>query len=91
MYTQVVDELLDLQLEFEEKLQEAEEHGVEELERQKRQIMQEKEVEVGEINADLEKHKAAIAKLSEKIIKGQEALSKARAAGGLVSTYGSNG
>ena len=38
MYTQVVDELLDLQLEFEEKLAEAEEHSASELEKQKNEL-----------------------------------------------------
>ena len=41
MYTQVVDELLDLQLEFEEKLVEVEEQAAADLEKQREELEQE--------------------------------------------------
>lgn len=79
MYTQVVDELLDIQLEFEEKLAETEENSKEELEKQRRELEEASATKEEELNFDLEKHKAAIAKLSEKLKEKNEALSKARA------------
>jgi len=81
LYTQVVDELLDIQLEFEEKLAEVEEQAhldVQEVQRQKDDVEDKSKKSIEALNEDLEKHKAAIQKLSEKMIKNQEALAKAR-------------
>lgn len=72
MYTQVVDELLDLQLEFEEKLAEVEDQAALDLEGQKEDLTQQHREESEEVIADLEKHKAAIAKLGEKLHKTTE-------------------
>ena len=72
MYTAVVDELLDIQLEFEEKLAEAEERTQHELARQKDELDNAHSAEMGELNIDLDKHKAAISKLGEKLMKTNE-------------------
>lgn len=82
MYTTVVDELLDLQLEFEEKLAEVEEQASADLEQQKEELGQNHKQDTEEVVADLEKHKAAIAKLGDKLQKTTDALMKARATSG---------
>ena len=81
MYTQVVDELLDLQLEFEEKLADAEEQTQVDLAALRTDLEERAKVNLEEVATDLEKHKAAIAKLSEKLQKTQDALTKSRSAG----------
>ena len=65
-------------MEFEDKLAEAEENTASELEKQKVELAQENQTKVDELNNDLEKHKVAIAKLSEKLQKNHEALQRAR-------------
>jgi hypothetical protein len=72
---------LDLQLEFEEKLAEAEEKASSDLENQKRELDEEHESRFAAVNEDLDKHKAAIGKLNEKYQKSMDALTKARASG----------
>lgn len=67
MYTQVVDELLDIQLEFEEKLADAEEQSHIDLDNQKQELDENHRVKIEEMENDLEKRNAAIAKLSEKL------------------------
>ena len=63
LYTQVVDELLDIQLEFEEKLAEVEEQAhldVQDVTRQKEEAEEKAKRQIETLNEDLEKHKAAI-------------------------------
>lgn len=67
MYTQVVDELLDCQLEFEEKLADAEEQSHIELDNQKQELEESHNAKIEEMKHDLEKRNAAIAKLSDKL------------------------
>lgn len=63
----MVDELLDIQLEFEEKLADAEDHAKADLEKQKQELTENSEQEIEELKNDLDKHKQAIAKLSDKV------------------------
>lgn len=82
MYTQVVDELLDIQLEFEEKLADQEEQSHVDLDNQKAELTAAHQKVVDELNTDLDKHKAAIAKLSDKLTKTMSQLNTARATSG---------
>lgn len=81
LYTQVVDELLDIQLEFEEKLAEVEEQAhldVQDVTRQKEEAEEKGRRQAEALQEDLEKRNAAIQKLSEKMAKQAEQLAKAR-------------
>lgn len=69
LYQQVVDELLDIQLEFEEKLADVEEQSRVDLDKQRKELEEAHMGAITEKETDLEKHKAAIAKLSEKLKK----------------------
>lgn len=86
MYTQVVDELLDIQLEFEEKLADAEEQAAINMENQKKELDEGHQAILSEKEQDLERHKAAIGKLSDKLTKNMSALNQARATGGAASS-----
>ena len=66
LYAQVVDELLDIQLEFEEKLAEAEDQAKGDLEAQKEMLEDSHKKQVDELTFDLDKHKQAIEKLLKK-------------------------
>jgi hypothetical protein len=63
----VVDELLDIQLEFEEKLADAEDHAKADLEAQRQELTEASELEAEEMRSDLDKHRQAIIKLSDKV------------------------
>ena len=79
LYTGVVDELLDIQLEFEEKLQDAEEQSKEDLEKLRQELEQQNKIDIEELNRDLERHKEAISKLNDKLITTTKNLATARA------------
>ena len=76
MYTQVVDELLDIQLEFEEKLADAEDQGRVDLDNLRAELDEDHQRKMQEVNQDLEKHKEAIGKLSERLKKSQEMVAR---------------
>ena len=73
----MVDELLDIQLEFEEKLAGAEEQTALDLQNQKADLEEKHSEQINGLNLDLDKHKAAIQKLSDKLTKSQEQIALA--------------
>ena len=79
LYTGVVDELLDIQLEFEEKLTDAEEQSKEDLEKLRQEMEIQHKGDTDELNRDLERHKEAISKLNDKLIATTKNLATARA------------
>lgn len=79
LYTGVVDELLDIQLEFEEKLTDAEEQSKDDLEKLRQEMEDQHKGDVNELNRDLERHKEAISKLNDKLITTSKNLATARA------------
>lgn len=79
LYTGVVDELLDIQLEFEEKLTDAEEQSKDDLEKLRQEMEDQHKGDVNELNRDLDRHKEAISKLNDKLITTSKNLATARA------------
>ena len=59
-------------MEFEDKLVEAEEEAKRELDEQKQDLTEKHQAQIDQLNNDLERHKAAIAKLSDKLTIAQE-------------------
>ena len=81
LYTQVVDELLDIQLEFEEKLTEIEEQAsndIADITRQKEDAEETAKKQIEKMDEEMEKLKSAITKLSERHTKTLEQLNKER-------------
>ena len=78
LYTGVVDELLDIQLEFEEKLTDAEEQSKDDLEKLRQEMEDQHKGDVNELNRDQERHKEAISKLNDKLITTSKNLATAR-------------